>query len=76
MKVNVRANPVQRPSMEYRMSRLWDLQAVFLSEAFSLYCSRRPSRHFSQRFEDLLAGVSPTQSPYVGLWADPRTAHH
>ncbi|KAI9718654.1 MAG: hypothetical protein M1828_006662 [Chrysothrix sp. TS-e1954] len=47
----------KRPSLDYTMSRLWDLQAVFLAEAFSLYCSRRPSTRFSPRFEGLLAGL-------------------
>lgn len=44
--------------LDYNHSRLWDLQAVFLFEAFSVYCSRRPHGRFSQRFEELLVGVS------------------
>ena len=44
------------------MSRLWDLQAVYLAEVFTLYRSRRPSSRFSQRFEDLLSGVSETRT--------------
>lgn len=55
--VGIELIEIQRPHVDYRLSRLWDLQATFLAEAFSLYCSRRPSSHFSPRFEDLLAGV-------------------
>ena len=40
--------------LDYQHSRLWDLQATFLFEAFSVYCSRRPHSRFSQRFEELV----------------------
>ncbi|KAL9083302.1 MAG: hypothetical protein Q9159_005865 [Coniocarpon cinnabarinum] len=43
--------------LDYNHSRLCDLQATFLFEAFSVYCSRRPHSRFSQRFEDLLVGL-------------------
>ena len=47
----------ERLVLDYSHSRLWDLQATFLFEAFSVYCSRRPHSRFSQRFEDLLVGL-------------------
>ena len=56
----------ERVILDYNQSRLWDLQAVFLFEALSVYCSRRPHGRFSQRFEDLLGG----------LISDPDDAYH
>lgn len=56
----------QRPQLDYSRSRLCDLQAVFLHEVFSVFCSRRPCSRFSQRFEDLLTGVCvPFRLEYV-----------